>query len=81
MAEGPVMEGLMLMGVGMTTVFAFLILMVLAMFAQGTLFRRYDIEYVPGRTSVASPVSQADAHLPIAIALAAIEAHRRRQSP
>ena len=38
MAEGPVMDGLMLMGMGMTTVFAFLILMVLAMIAQAALW-------------------------------------------
>ena len=81
MAEGPVMDGLMLMGVGMTTVFAFLILMVLAMIAQAALFRRYDIEYVPGRRAASPLVSKADQHISIAIALAAIEAHRRRQSP
>ena len=73
-------EGLMLMGVGMTTVFAFLVLMVLLMKAQAALFRRFDIEFVPGRSSAGLSGAQAEPHLHIAIALAAIEAHRRRQS-
>ena len=73
-------KGLMLMGVGMTTVFAFLVLMVLLMKAQGYLFRRYDIEFVPGRSASSEPSVQSDSNLHIAIALAAIEAHRRRQN-
>ena len=74
-------EGLMLMGVGMTTVFSFLALMVGAMLAQAALFRRYDIEIEVGTPSSAPAAPRVDEHLQIAIALAAIESHRRRHSP
>jgi len=74
-------EGLMLMGVGMTTVFAFLALMVGAMLVQAEFFRRYDIEIRHGSASPAPRPARVDEHLQIAIALAAIESHRRRQSP
>ncbi len=71
-------EGLMLMGVGMTTVFAFLVLMVGAMMAQASLFRRFDIEFEPVRNAVPESSTDHRSHLHIAIALAAIESHRRR---
>lgn len=74
-------EGLTLMVVGMTTVFGFLVLLVVAMRLQAALFQRYDIEFVPGRSPAPSASRAADPHLHIAIALAAIESRRRRQSP
>ena len=71
-------EGLMLMGVGMTTVFAFLVVMVGAMMVQASLFRRFDIEFEPMRGSLSDSSKSNQSHLHIAIALAAIESHRRR---
>ena len=71
-------EGLMLMGVGMTTVFAFLVIMVGAMMVQANLFRRFDIEFEPLRSSLTDSPKSSQSHLHIAIALATIESHRRR---
>ena len=73
-------EGLVLMGVGMATVFAFLSMLVGAMWAQAALFRRYDIEFVIDSRASEPRTARVDEGLQIAIALAAIEAHRRRQS-
>lgn len=72
-------DGFVLMGVGMTTVFAFLSLLVGAMWAQAAFFRRFDIEITVDSGRSEPRPQRVDEHLQIAIALAAIEAHRRRQ--
>ena len=78
-SEDEMADGFVLMGVGMTTVFAFLSLLVGAMWAQAAFFRRFDIEITVDTGASESRPERVDERLQIAIALAAIDAHRRRQ--
>ena len=67
-------EGLHLMAVGMTTVFGFLTMLVLIMYASSRLFDALGDRFpLPGDSST----SEADELVEIAVALAAIEARAR----
>ena len=65
-------EGLELMAVGMTTVFAFLILLVAAMTAAGAFFRKFE-RYFP---EPEPPPVAGDELSEIAAAIAAVQAFR-----
>ncbi len=70
-----IVEGTRLMLVGMTTVFAFLALMVVLMALSGRLLRGFaEREEAEREASAATDDAQE-----IAVVLAAIEAHRRSQ--
>ena len=77
-------DGLSLMVVGMVTVFSFLALLVVVLELSARVFASYGhlwpepVEDAPAPTvSTASPTQPR--HAEVAVALAAIEAHRRRQ--
>lgn len=70
-----VSEGLELMAVGMITVFAFLVLLVLAMTAAGAIFRRFE-RYFPEPEPL--PSAPGDELSEIAAAIAAVQAYRRK---
>ena len=70
------MQGIVLMVIGMATVFAFLVLLILSMSASASFFRKFahlfpDEEPAKGASSAA-----ADPTAEIAVALAAIRAKR-----
>lgn len=69
------------MGVGMTTVFGFLALLVVTMMASAAFFERFgdQLETPMPTPRAPGPASATTAPPPeIAVVLAAIEAHRRR---
>ena len=67
------MQGLVLMVIGMATVFAFLVLMIVAMSASAAFFRKYA-HLFPEEEEQAAPVC--DPLAPIAVAIAAVRAKR-----
>lgn len=71
-------EGLRVMLVGMTTVFAFLALLVVLLQASGWLLGR-DAE-APGDAPAVTPAEDADDHAVIAVVVAAAEAARQRSN-
>lgn len=75
------LEGVQLMGIGMTTVFAFLGLLVLVMHGSAWFFRaNAHLFPEPELPAAPRPQVQADDHAEIAVVLAAIAAHRSRRS-
>jgi sodium pump decarboxylase gamma subunit len=69
------MQGLVLMAVGMGTVFAFLGLLVTLLHASAAFFRSWPEDAQPTRAPAAKPPQSGELEL-IAIALAAIERSR-----
>ena len=69
------MQGIVLMVIGMATVFAFLVLLIVAMSSSATFFRKFahlfpEEEQTPSKSSATDPVAV------IAVALAAIKSKR-----
>ncbi len=70
-------NGLVLMVIGMATVFSFLVLMILAMNCSAAFFRRFAHLFPESQAAPAPQKnSQADPTVEIAVALAAIKAKR-----
>ena len=67
------MQGLVLMVIGMATVFAFLVLLIVAMKASAQFFSKYFKEE---QKAVVKSASAADPMVEVAVALAAIKAKR-----
>lgn len=67
-------QGLILMIIGMATVFAFLVLLVVAMNGSAAFFRKFA--HLFPEEKAAAPAPKADPAAEIAIALAAIRAKR-----
>ena len=74
------LEGVQLMGVGMTTVFAFLGLLVVAMHGSGAFFRANAHRFPDPPTPEPQPGAEIGNHSEIAVVLAAVAAHRGRGS-
>jgi oxaloacetate decarboxylase gamma subunit len=71
------MQGLVLMVIGMATVFAFLVLLIAAMNASAAFFRRFSHLFPEEETAPRKPAAAAaDPAAEIAVALAAIRARR-----
>ena len=77
-------EGFRLMAVGMTTVFAFLSLLVVLMYGSAAFFRTFADSFPePERAGAkprpaTAPTPAADADAELAVVLAAVAAHRAR---
>jgi Na+-transporting methylmalonyl-CoA/oxaloacetate decarboxylase gamma subunit len=69
-------QGMVLMVVGMGTVFAFLILLVLAMQSAAAFFKKYA-HLFPEKAAVPAKSAGADPAIAVAVALAAIRAKKR----
>jgi sodium pump decarboxylase gamma subunit len=70
------MQGIVLMVIGMVTVFAFLVLLIVAMNRSAAFFRKFA-HLFPEETAVAAkPVAGADPLAEIAVALAVIKSKR-----
>ena len=75
------LEGVQLMGIGMTTVFAFLGLLVLVMQGSAAFFRaNAHLFPEPEKPAAPRPALPANDQAEIAVVLAAIAAHRARRS-
>jgi len=70
------MQGLVLMGIGMATVFTFLVLMIVAMNRSAAFFKAFAHLFPEEETTPAKAASATDPAVEIAIALAAIKAKR-----
>ena len=70
------MQGLVLMVIGMATVFAFLVLLILAMYGSATFFRKFAHLFPEEESLPAKGASATDPVAQIAVALAAIRAKR-----
>jgi oxaloacetate decarboxylase gamma subunit len=76
MTEGIILDGLVLMVVGMSVVFAFLGLLVGAMNLCASFFIRFAHWFPEAPVKAAQPVQKADDCTAIAVAIAAIKARR-----
>ena len=70
------MQGLVLMVIGMATVFAFLVLLIASMNASAAFFRRFAHRFPEEVPPTGKPAAAADPTAEIAVALAAIRAKR-----
>ena len=70
------MQGIVLMVIGMATVFAFLVLMILTMSGSAAFFRKFAHLFPEEEKPPAKAVSAVDPVAEIAVALAAIKAKR-----
>jgi len=70
------MQGLVLMVIGMATVFAFLVLMIVAMNCSAAFFKKFAHLFPEEEATPAKVASATDPAVGIAIALAAIKAKR-----
>jgi sodium pump decarboxylase gamma subunit len=70
------MQGIVLMVIGMATVFAFLVLLILAMNGSAAFFSKFAHLFPEEEKAPAKAVSAADPVAQIAVALAAIKAKR-----
>jgi len=73
--ENLMMQGVVLMLIGMATVFVFLVLMIVAMSSSAAYFRKYA-HLFPEKQPAAARKPAADPAAEIAVALAAIKAKR-----
>ena len=76
------LEGVNLMAVGMTTVFSFLTLLVIVLEISARVFQSFGHRW-PDPTATHSPTSPmpgTNGDVEVAIALAVVEAHRRRHT-
>lgn len=73
--ENLMMQGVVLMVIGMATVFAFLVLMILAMSCSAAFFRKFA-HLFPEEAEAAPKKAATDPVAEIAVALAAIKAKR-----
>ena len=74
--ENLMMQGLVLMAIGMVTVFVFLILMLVAMSGSATFFRKFAHLFPEQPPAASKKASAADPVAEIAVALAAIKSKR-----
>lgn len=70
------MQGIVLMVIGMATVFAFLVLMILAMNVSASFFRKFAHLFPEETVAAVKSAGGADPKAVIAVALAAIKAKR-----
>ena len=70
------MQGIVLMVIGMATVFAFLVLLIVAMNRSAAFFRTFAHLFPEEETAAAKPAAGKDPLAEIAIALAAIKSKR-----
>ena len=70
------MQGIVLMVIGMATVFAFLVLLILSMNASAAFFRKFAHLFPEEEQVQAKSAAAADPVAEIAVALAAIKAKR-----
>jgi sodium pump decarboxylase gamma subunit len=70
------MQGLVLMVIGMATVFAFLVLLILSMNTSAAFFRKFAHLFPDEKAVERKPAAAADPAAEIAVALAAIRAKR-----
>ncbi len=70
------MQGIVLMVIGMATVFAFLVLLILAMNGSAAFFRKFAHLFPEEQVQAPRAAQAADPMAEIAIALAAIKAKR-----
>ena len=70
------MQGVVLMVIGMATVFAFLVLLILAMTGSAAFFRKFAHLFPDASTEAAKPAAATNPTAVIAVALAAIKAKR-----
>ncbi len=70
------MQGVVLMVIGMATVFAFLVLLILAMSGSAAFFRKFADRFPEETVATSKPAAAADPVAEIAVALAAIRAKR-----
>ena len=69
-------QGLVLMAIGMATVFVFLVLMIVAMNCSAAFFRKFAHLFPEAQPAAAKTAAPADPVAEIAVALAAIRAKR-----
>ena len=70
------MQGIVLMVIGMATVFAFLVLLIVAMNSSAAFFRKFAHLFPEEEQITSKPASAADPIAAIAVALAAIKSKR-----
>lgn len=70
------MQGVVLMVIGMATVFAFLVLMIVAMNSSATFFRKFAHLFPEEQAAAPKSKAATDPVAEIAVALAAIKAKR-----
>ena len=70
------MQGVTLMVIGMATVFAFLVLLILAMNGSAVFFRKFAHLFPEETAEAAKPAAATDPAAMVAVALAAIKAKR-----
>ncbi len=70
------MQGIVLMVIGMATVFAFLVLLIVAMNSSAAFFRKFAHLFPEEVQTPSKPASATDPIAEIAVALAAIKAKR-----
>lgn len=70
------MQGVVLMVIGMATVFAFLVLMILAMTCSAAFFRKFAHLFPEPQPAAAKGKASVDPVAEIAVAVAAIKAKR-----
>lgn len=73
-------EGVNLMGVGMTTVFSFLALLVIVLQISARVFASIGHRWPDPPTAPSRLAPSAQSDVEVVVAVAAIEAHRRRHS-
>ena len=69
-------QGLVLMAIGMATVFVFLVLMIIAMNGSAAFFRKFAHLFPEETPAASKPKAAVDTTAEIAVALAAIKAKR-----
>ena len=74
--ENLMMQGLVLMAIGMATVFVFLVLMIVAMNCSAAFFRKFAHLFPEAAPATSKPKAAVDATAQIAVVLAAIKAKR-----
>lgn len=70
------MQGIVLMVIGMATVFAFLVLLILAMNSSAAFFSKFSHLFPEEQPQAAAAKPASDPDLEVAVALAAIKAKR-----
>jgi len=74
--ENLMMQGLVLMAIGMATVFVFLVLMIIAMNCSAAFFRKFAHLFPEEQPAASKKAAPVDPAAQIAVALAAIRAKR-----
>ena len=72
-------EGVNLMAVGMTTVFGFLALLVVLLQLSARFFEKFGDRWPDSRVTSGAPEARVETDEAVAVVLAAVAAHRRKQ--